>query len=87
MDAISGKNVLVAAPSWREIEHVTPVHHPLLIASRQAAHSPATSGDGMRRGGMLGHSLGVFWGKNVPVLHSVHQNAALDGHKAQCLQL
>lgn len=66
MDAISGKNVLVAAPSLREIEHVTPVHHPLLVASRQAAHSRATSGEGTRRGGMRGHSRGFSGAKICP---------------------
>lgn len=65
MDAISGKNVLVAAPSLREIEHVTPVHHPLLVASRQAAHSRATSGEGTRRGGMRGHSRGFSGAPNA----------------------
>lgn len=41
MDAISRKNVIVAAPSLREIEHVTLVHHPLLITSQRgsAAHT------------------------------------------------
>lgn len=41
MDAISRKNVIVAAPSLREIEHVTSVHHPLLITSQRgsAAHT------------------------------------------------
>jgi len=37
MDAISRKNVIVAAPSLREIEHVTSVHHPLLITSQRAS--------------------------------------------------
>lgn len=37
MDAISRRNVLVAAPSWREIEHVTPAHHPLLSTSQRGS--------------------------------------------------
>lgn len=37
MDAISRKNVIVAAPSLREIEHVTLVHHPLLITSQRGS--------------------------------------------------
>lgn len=37
MDAISRKNVIVAAPSLREIEHVTSVHHPLLITSQRGS--------------------------------------------------
>lgn len=37
MDAIGRKNVIVAAPSLREIEHVAAAHHPLLIASQRGS--------------------------------------------------
>lgn len=37
MDAISRKNVIVAAPSLREIEHVAAAHHPLLLTSQRGS--------------------------------------------------
>lgn len=64
MDAISGRNVIVAAPSLREIEHVTSVHHPLLITSQRGS-AARTQPCNIWWEGEEGQEAGTFTGVKI----------------------
>lgn len=74
MDAISRRNVVVAAASWREIEHVTSVHHPLLITSPRGS-AARTQPHNIWREPEEGQDAASLTGVKICLLHSMSPRA------------
>lgn len=74
MDAISRRNVIVAAPSLGEIEHVTSVHHPLLITS-QGGSAARTQPPHIWREGEEGQDAVGFTGVKICLFCSTSPRA------------